>query len=295
VLCDFGLYVYDGVGLTFIKGILVSIKKAIVLSDLHAGSSYGLLPPNIKLQEGNTVAQNPLQEYLWKCWEDWQGEWFEKHVGDDEFILIINGDATEGVHHGTKEIVSPDPADHRIIALHALSPLAEKASHVFVVEGTECHTANAEHKLAYDLGAVRPKKNSYLSAWRTLRVNIHGCPCMFYHHISTTKRVYLEASQLSIELRNGQLEAVRAGVEPHRVLGCAHRHRYGKYEAGDSLSFVTPPWQGVTRFGRKVVPAAFCEPGVILLDWSEKEHGETPDVHAMVYEPPPSDLEIVEL
>lgn len=273
----------------------MSIKKAIVLSDLHCGSSYGLLPPGIQMQEGQVISPNPLQEYLWKCWEDWQGDWFQDKIGEDPFVLIINGDATEGVHHGTKEIVSPDPSDHRLIAYHALAPLAEKADKVFMVEGTDCHTANSEHKLAFDLGAVRPSKNKYLGAWRTLRIKIHDCPCMFYHHISTTKRVYLEASQLSIELRNGQLESVRAGFEPHKVLGAAHRHRYGSYEAGDALSFVTPPWQGVTRFGRKVVPAAFCEPGVVVLDWSEKEPGETPDLHAMTYEPPPCDLEIVEV
>ena len=273
----------------------MGIKKVIVLSDLHCGSSYGLLPPGIKLQEGNIVEQNALQQYLWNCWEDWQRDFFDKHIGDEPFALVVNGDATEGVHHGTKEIVSPDPSDHRLIALHALAPLAEKAEHVFMVEGTDCHVGNSEHKLGYDLGAVRPSRHSFLGAWRTLRLKVHGCPCMFYHHISTTKRVYLEASQLSIELRNGQLEAVRAGFEPHKVLGAAHRHRYGSYKAGDALSFVTPPWQGVTRFGRKVVPAAFCEPGVVILDWSEKEFGETPDLHAVLYEPPPCDLETVEI
>lgn len=294
LVCNYKPRVYNGLELYLIKGILVSIKKAIVISDIHCGSSYGLMGPNIRMQEGNIIAQNPLQEYLWKCWLDWQGDWFAKHVGDDPFILIVNGDATEGVHHGTKEIVSPDPSDHRLIAHHALAPLADRASDTFIIEGTECHTANAEHRLAFDLGAVRPTRHSNLGAWRTLRIKIHDCMCMFYHHISTTKRVYLEASQLSIELSNGRLEAIRGGVEPHKVLGCAHRHRHGSYRDGQLLSFVTPPWQGVTRFGRKVVPAAFCEPGVICLDWSEKEPGESPDLHSMLYEPPPCDLEIVE-
>lgn len=283
---------YDGLSSNITEGFNLGIKKAIVLSDLHCGSTYGLLPPGVELQEGNVVEQNPLQEYLWQCWQHWQADWFDKHVGDDEFALIINGDAVEGVHHGTKEIVSPDPSDHRTIALHALAPLAERASKTFVVEGTDCHVGNSEHKLGYDLGAERPTQHRFLGAWRTLRVKIHGCMCMFYHHIGTTKRAYLEASQLSIELGNGRQEAIRGGVEPHKVLGCAHRHKFGMFQDSQCLSFVTPPWQGITRFGRKVVPAAFCEPGVVMLDWSDKEFGEKPDLHNIIFPPPPCDLEI---
>lgn len=270
----------------------MSIRKLLVISDLHCGSTYGLLPPGFVTQEENPVHQNPLQAWAWSNWLDWQGQWWDERIGDDPVALIVNGDATEGVHHGTKEIISPDPSDHRMAARHVLQPLAERCEQVYIVEGTECHTANSEHRLAYDLGAVMPDSR-VKAAWDILRLRINGTLCQFQHHIGTTKRVYLEASQLSIELRNAQLEAFTTGQEPPTVLGAAHRHKYGSYKAHSGLCFVTPPWQAVTRFGRKVVPSARFVPGVVLLDFTGKEPGALPELYARTYTPPPD--KVIEL
>lgn len=272
--------------------IHVAIKKVIVLSDTHCGSTYGILPPGVELQEENAVQLNPLQEYLWDCWQDWtkSGGWLDQVTEGQDFAVIVNGDATEGFHHGSKEVVGTYDSDHTEIAYQLFKPLAEKAAAMFFVEGTECHTKTGEHHLAKALQAVAPKGSRVLHAHKTLRIKFHDCLCLFQHHISTTKRVYLEASQLSIELRNGQLEALRSGKEVHKVLGAAHRHRFGTYHAGDSCSFVSAPWQGVTRFGRKVVPAAFVEPGVVCLDWEGKERGEKPFIHECLYDAPEPEI-----
>ena len=271
----------------------MSVKKVVVISDIHAGSVYGLLPPNFVSMEGNTIHQNAIQQWLWQNWMAWQGEWWDTNIGDgSDVLLIVNGDSTEGVHHGTKEIISPDPTDHRMAAFHILQPLAERCEHVIIIEGTECHTNNMEHTLAHDLAAIKPNgKNK--SAFGVLHLEVHGTRCFFAHHISATARVYLEASALSIALRNVQLEAISVGQKPPRVCGFAHRHRMGYYRAHDALSFVTPPWQAVTRFGRKVVPAARCVPGVVLLDWTGKERDSVPEFHSLTFNPPPD--EVVEL
>src|SRR3972149_5053317 len=44
-------------------------RLAVVIADIHAGSTVGLLPPGFVTKEGNEVKQNPLQEWLWACWQ----------------------------------------------------------------------------------------------------------------------------------------------------------------------------------------------------------------------------------
>lgn len=244
------------------------------------------MPPKFETLEGQFLQQNKIQKWLWECWNDATKVWLGKVLGDDPFALVINGDAIEGVHHGTTQVISPDPADHRVAAEHVLAPLAELASEVFVVKGTEVHTRNSEIRLGQTLGAARHPDTGLPAADRWL-IDCAGTRCVFRHHIGATSRAYLEASQLSIHLGNEQIEAARVGHPIPRVLGCAHRHRYGRYDDAHGLCFVTPPWQALTRHGHKVVSAGVTKPGLVLLDWREKNNGELPDVKPCIYVPAP--------
>lgn len=261
------------------------IRKALVISDIHAGSTGGLAPPKLKLHGGGIYHQSLIQGWMWECWTDWQGAWFDKYIGADDFALIVNGDLIEGVHHGTKEVISPEIADHRAAAVECLGPISDKAAKTFVVEGTECHTGISEHSIAAELGAT-PNPDTGLPAWDRLDITIAETRCIFSHHIGTTSRPYLEASQLSIHMGVERQEAVINGEAPPKVIGRAHRHRYGEFRDAHGLCFVTPPWQMLTRHARKVVAAARCRPGVVLLDWSDTEDGELPETHVMTYRPP---------
>lgn len=76
----------------------VEPKILVVLSDLHCGSTVGLLPPGFTAQDGNEIRQNRYQEWLWECWTDATGDYFRRHVGDEPFVLLLNGDLIEGIH-----------------------------------------------------------------------------------------------------------------------------------------------------------------------------------------------------
>ena len=262
------------------------IRSILVVSDLHCGSTVALLPPEFETIEGQAVKQNKVQKWLWECWLDATGPWLKSVIGDAPFALVINGDAIEGVHHGTTQVVSPDPADHRVAAEQVLAPLAERASLVVVVKGTEVHTLNSEVQMGHNLGASRHPSTGLTAADRWL-IDCAGVRCGCRHHIGTSARAYLEASQLSIHLGNEQIEAARVGHPVPRVLGCAHRHRYGRYDDAHGLCFVSPPWQFLTRFGHKVVSAAVTKPGMVILDWRLKNDGELPDVKPCIYVPAP--------
>lgn len=262
-----------------------SIRLVVVVSDIHAGSLTGLLPPGFVTTLEQPVPQNAVQRWLWECWSEATGPWLAKLAGSDPFALVVNGDIIEGCHHHTKEIISSETKDHYAAAVDVLEPLAKRAAKTYVVEGTETHTGNYEHSLAKQL-KCEADPNTGRAAWEKLYLDVNGCRVCFQHHISATVREYLRGSMLSIFLGNEQLAAANNGEPIPKVLVCSHRHAYDKYDSGDSICIVTPPWQIKTRYGQKVVPASRTKPGIVALDWRGVEAGGLPEIHARTFRAP---------
>ncbi len=259
-------------------------RLVFVVSDLHCGSTVGLCPPDFELAEGTGVRLNLFQQWLWQCWTDMRDNWLPSIVGDDPWAMVVNGDALDGNHHRTKQIISPDEGDHLACAMHCLAPFAELAETVAVVKGTECHTGTMESALGLNLGGIRDPTTKQ-HAFDRLLMDVHGTRCVFRHHIGTTARPYLEASQHSIHLGAERVEAARAGHPVPQVLCCGHRHRVGSFTDGMGLTVITGAWQGLTRFGHKVVSPAVPVPAVAVLDWRNAEAGALPQVHWKQYIP----------
>ena len=110
--------------------------------------------------------------------------------------------------------------------------------------------------------------------------------CVFRHHIGTSVRRALSATQFSIHLGEEQVEAANNGEVIPRVLCCAHRHKFGVWEDDRGLAVVSPPWQMLSRFAHKVVSQARIKPGVFILDWRDREDGELPKVLKRLYDTP---------
>ncbi len=198
---------------------------------------------------------------------------------------MVNGDLTEGIHHGGKQVISGDVIDHQDAAKQILEPLAKRAAKTFIVAGTECHTANMEQKLAKSLGAV-PDPNSGKAAWDRLDLTLNGVRHVIVHHISATVRPYLRGSMLSIYPACEQLSAANNAEPIPRVFGYAHRHGFDHYQNENLMSFVTAPWQGATRHVHKVVPAPRIKPGIVVIDARGKAKGELPELHSRHYAAP---------
>jgi hypothetical protein len=259
-------------------------RVLVILSDIHAGSSKAVLPPGFVTVEGNEVKQNVLQSWQWQCWQRMQ-DFVADRVGADKFGLVLNGDLIEGIHHGTKEIISSEVGDHATAAIQLLEPIAARAARVFVVRGTEAHVNNHEHTIAKKLGAVLNPELG-IHAFDRLTLEVAGVRCVFRHHIGTTMRRGLAGSQLSLQLAEEQVEAANNGEPIPRVLACAHRHKGGVYKDDNGMCVITPAWQALTRFAHKVVSPARCKPGVIILDWRNCNEGDLPQVHEKYYTAP---------
>lgn len=267
-------------------------RLLVCVGDPHVGSTVGLLHPGFVTHEGNAVSQNELQKWMWDAWEDGK-EWRDTICGKDPWACVLNGDAVDGNHHGTKEIWSVDESDHLQAAKEIFTDFAKDAHSLYVVEGTESHTRNLEHALASmlrgeGLNVVSPSKRR--PAWDSLKVRVAGSACEFDHHMPTSMRSYLEASALSITLGDIRNQRARAGEIVPKVIVRSHRHRFGLYEDGYGMMVALPAWQALTRFGRKVVPGAMPQCGLVILDWRNVEDGGTPVVHKRLHtiKSPPS-------
>ena len=259
------------------------IELLVDISDIHSGSTVALMPPRFALSEGQVIEANALQRFYYSAWQHMTG-WLHELAGHSPFGLILNGDLVEGDHHRTDQIISKRLTDHIECAYQLLEPIASRASKVFITQGTECHTGDTEAALGHRLGAE--KGPSGRPVFDRLTLDICGKRVVARHHVSTTSRPWLESNGLWMELASEQLQTARNGEPMTDILLVAHRHVGGHVVTNEGICIATPAWQGLTRHGHKVVPAAKCKPGVYVLDWRGLPDGSLPQIHRRIYEAP---------
>lgn len=262
----------------------VSPRLLLNVSDLHCGGTTALCPPEVPLDTGGTYRPSRAQAWLWEQWCEFT-EWALSYIDGRPFVLLVNGDLIEGVHHVTTEIVSPEIAVHTWIATKCLERLAAAATDRIFVRGTPVHTGYSTESAIGSMLGSRPDPEFGMDganrhAWPRARFQVHGGSCRASHHISTTKRPWLEASALGIEFEAEHTAAAKGGRKPPVLMTRAHRHRFGCLIKGNGVFAVTPAWQFPTGFVHKVIPADAeqTEVGGILFDWTTRNPGEPPAV-----------------
>ena len=237
----------------------------VVVSDLHCGSTVGLCPPEYPMLDDGAWQLNKVQRWIWDQWCEFRG-WVEDYAGGRPYVLLVNGDAIEGVHHGTKQIVHADPGVHAAISVDCLRPLAARASRIYVVRGTGAHVGHSsEHGIGRALGAVEVD-GVYSQQHHLFRVSSSLVSAK--HHIPATSRRALRGSAMSIHLEEERAECAAAGWPMPDLVIRSHRHVYGHYESENAGIIVTPAWQTLTDHGWKVVPSAVPSVGGVVVDWA---------------------------
>lgn len=157
-----------------------------IVSDLHCGSTLGLCHPDgVGLDDGGTYLPSSAQTKLWRCWEEyWQV--VEDRAKGAALVVVVNGDALDGDHHKTAQIVSKNlAATQQEIAERVLDPaLALSPAAVHVVRGTEAHVGASgefEESLARSLGCPRCPSTGAASRWHLQCVS-EGVLLDFAHH-----------------------------------------------------------------------------------------------------------------
>ena len=220
---------------------------------------------------------NKIQEWLWARWLAFQQAVLEL-AGPDPFDLLVNGDAIEGRHHGTTQLVHADPSVQARIAVGCLKPLAELANRVFLTVGTNVHVGSSEYSIGDKLNAEK-HPDTDLRAAQNWQIDYNGCLVSARHHIGTSGRAALYATQLSVRLAEERTQALNAGHRVPDFLVRSHRHTAGYYASGSAGIITTPAWQVLTEHGHKVVGDAVPVVGGFFLDWRGLPKKALPVVH----------------
>lgn len=268
------------------------MKYLALFSDPHFGASTGLLPPGFVNFEGQGIKQNYFQKWQWLKWKQcWK--WVKSIVKDEPYAVGANGDLIDGNHHNTREIISPNVQDHIEACIQGLAPFLMDASAVYITEGTNVHTNNSEHGIAgalRSMGVKVVKPNKRKSAWSELSLRMHGCLVAIDHHMSASLSALSESAAFSRTMGDVTYKTERAGYNVPKVIVRSHRHQFGHYDDGYKHMIALPPWQGGTRFVKRVAPGAVAQCGMVVLDWSHSEFGGLPTVHRKIFTAPQSHL-----
>ena len=260
----------------------LDIDFLICFSDTHCGSVFGLMPPRIELADGNEIRYNEIQRWMWRCWNlAW--EWADQVTGGKKTAVACVGDAREGIHHGGNEILTTVGGDHNAIAVECIKPKVN-GRRFLMSEGTECHTHRSESDIGKAFGAIpfkspaRKHGSMGVYSWPQVDLNVRGCGGIIRHHIAVATRPWTEGSGLSAQLGADRIEAARTDRKPPQFIVSGHRHRLGGFWDGDAEIATLPPWQALTRHGRKVVPAARLVVGMVVLDFRHADKHNPPQV-----------------
>lgn len=255
---------------------MARINNVVIISDTHCGCKLALCPPDgITLDEGNQIQPSAFQRWMWKQWEYFWNVFVPETIHDEPFYLIHNGDALDGMHHGTTTTFTNNWNDQIKIAHEVLKPVVDRAERYYHIRGTEAHvgpSAQYEEMLARMLGAFPDDTGNYARYELWLKMGVQNDILLHaLHHIGSTGSQAYESTAVNKELMESYVEAGRWGRRPPDVIIRSHRHR--AYECkipsakGSAYSIVTPAWQGKTPFVWKIPGGRLSQPqfgGVII-------------------------------
>jgi len=129
------------------------MKRVVVISDVHVGSTLSLSPARWVLGDGNVHLASPIQRKVLGLWNK---KWERVFSDGVEVFTVIDGDLVEGDRRGQVETWAPRMKDQQDAVVELLRPISAKSSKMFVVRGTPFHVqdgGNVEDVIARELGA----------------------------------------------------------------------------------------------------------------------------------------------
>ncbi len=236
------------------------INNIIVISDQHFGCEMGLFPlDKFRLDGGGYYYPSPLQKKVRWMWDYFWKEWVPEVTKGEDYIVVNNGDAIDGVHHGSVTQFSQNLAVQKDFAVTCLLPIIEnkKCARYYHIRGTEAHVGKSsqyEEEIAQTLKA-KPDDNGNYARWE-LWYSMQKKLIHFSHHIGTTGSSAYESTAVYKEMVEQFVDAGRWGDQPPDVVVRSHRHRQFETRIatknGYGISLVTPGWQLKTPFVHKL-------------------------------------------
>lgn len=212
------------------------IRRVGLLGDLHTGSAFAPWPAGAELSCGGTHQPNVGQSYL----NERMGEIAAALPPLD--VIVFTGDLIDGQmpKDRGRYLVEIDPQFQARAAYELVRPIAQRATVVYVVEGTEYHDSDGSmwmEWLARELGAVA--KDQHV-AWDWLLADMFGLKWDIAHKQSIMIRYKSTAMEREMQFSSMLSETADVIVR-------SHAHFYGFVQlATDGIvqtSVSTPAWK----------------------------------------------------
>jgi hypothetical protein len=248
-------------------------KQILVLSDLHVGSSYGLLPPEFLDTQGNIHQQNIGQAYLWECFQKMLNRVANRPIS----TVVINGDVLDGAQKKSNgaPLTLHRLADQREAAVSVLQYVKDKfpTANWYFVTGTPYHEEASEvAQLAYVLTGEKTDVR------QTLTLKVGECIIRFHHEIAYSSG-FAKGAGLEKEIIAGLLAAADHGWRDADCEIRSHCHYFRYLGRRNKLCIVSPCWQLRSDFmGRRSPVANVPDIGAVVLHVNDelKKHGVCP-------------------
>ena len=250
-------------------------KVIAVVSDLHCGSTVGLHPPqDTDLDDGGTYTPSKAQRWLWDHWAAFWARTREVAKGADLHI-VCNGDAVDGDHHGTAQIVSRHPLIQYEILKACWEPIlgAGPVKSFVVVRGTEVHVGplgSAEESfgrwlagrgipVAKEAGTKNHSQWHFRGKYGALTVDAT-------HHGRMGARPWTKLSGVGTLAAQIVMEYANEGERPPRLALRSHYHQItDTYNNFPTRVIQTPAWQLGTAYVHRIAPESLADVGGLIV------------------------------
>ena len=159
----------------------------VSLSDMHSGGITALFPDypmtfryddKYSIPVGPNPAQKAIYQHFIKCADE-----IKKMSKGKKLIVVHNGDAIEGYHHNTVQVVSPSPKHHSEIHIELMETFLKRigfsvknGDELHYTSGTESHTGWEEFGISQHFNALGAKYHD------ELKMKINGREIWYTHH-----------------------------------------------------------------------------------------------------------------
>jgi hypothetical protein len=243
-------------------------------SDEQVGSTLGLMPTKgWQRDDGEYFFPSMLGKALGEEWREYWGAVRDARK-KDRVVIIHDGDAIDGNHHGTTQLITPriDEQERMFAALWnealGICKFNPKKDKQFFIRGTPTHTGPAsasEERLARDFEGVVPElpgspDNDYQDGRYThyhFRNYIDGVLFDVMHHgPNVGTRAWTRGNGLYNQIKSVYFASLENNRPIPRVWVRAHNHRFQHQvfegEHGKIDGFILPCWQGDTNFINRI-------------------------------------------
>lgn len=252
----------------------------VCISDMHSAGSTALFPN--RFMQFKNVNHTPTREQV-RMYAHWLAcaDYVQTMRAGKRVFVVHNGDAVDGKHHGSTQIITYDDEEQRDIHTELMDTFLQNCSfdranddRLYYVKGTEVHTGDIEDAIGEDLHAETTAAG--LHAFDFMELDINGRMIWVVHHGPSAGEGPDEGNTLRLWLRrvHWQRKKRNKPLPDLIITGHTHQAAYNTYIISEGEGYhvlhglITPSWQMKTRYGYMKVPIAVNEIGAAFVEIS---------------------------